>query len=384
MKLRDCTRRDFVRVCACVPFMVTRPEPVQAQTERAAGPRGFGVNCFDLFLGRLLNHAGVRSPGVRLHELADLGIPFVRFPVSVFWPDEWRHYTAGRNRYFDLLDEVVWAAEKHGVKLVPTLIWNVSSVSDLHGEPVSAWADDKSATALFADRFIADVVRRYRSNPAFVAWEFANELNTYADLPNGYKWWPKTDASRGTPAQRTEADLVSSLLISRVIARFARSVRALVPTAVLSGGFDAPRKNAFNLSLARGSADTADEILANQRRLNEGMDLLSVHLYPSGDRGSDVMLRDDYFRQLQLLISVSKALSKEIFVGEFGVKSVFYSVQEKASYERLLNGMLDSGVRRGALWVFDYSPMDNDWSVTKSGARSYQLDMISKINRNLS
>lgn len=383
MTLPDCTRRDFVRVCACVPLMAARPEPIQAQTERAAGPRGFGVNCFDLFLGRLLNHAGVRSPGVRLHELADLGIPFVRFPVSVFWPDEWRHYTAGRNRYFDLLDEVVWAAEKHGVKLVPTLIWNVSSVSDLQGEPVSAWADDKSATALFADRFIADVVGRYRSSSAFVAWEFANELNTYADLPNGYKWWPKTDPSRGTPAQRTEADLVSSELISRVMARFAKSLKAIVPTALLSGGFDAPRIRAYNLSLGRSSLDSSDEVLANQRRLNEGLDLLSVHLYPSGDSRSDLMLRDDSFRQLQILVGIGKLLSKEVFVGEFGVKMGFSKTREKSSYERLLHGMLDSGVRRGALWVFDYAPMSMEWSVTVSGDRSYQLQMLSKINMDL-
>lgn len=380
MKLRDCTRRDFVRTCACAPFMVVRPESVQAQIERTAGPRGFGVNCFDLFLGRLLNHAGVRSPGVRLHELADLGIPFVRFPVSVFWPDEWRHYTAGRNRYFDLLDEVVWAAEKHGVQLVPTLIWNVSSVSDLHSEPVSAWADDKSATALFADRFIADVVGRYRSSPAFVAWEFANELNTYADLPNGYKWWPKTDASRGTPPQRTEADLVSSQLISRVIARFARSVRALVPTAVLSGGFDAPRINAWNLSKGRHRSDVFEEMVANQLAINEVIDLMSVHLYPSTGVKSDLLFRNGYSNDLKIFSDISRALKKSFFIGEFGLASADSKAQDRLAFEKLLVEMIDAGVYAAALWVYDYAPMKDQWSVSLDGERSYQLELISRLS----
>lgn len=379
MKLRDCTRRDFVRTCACAPFMVVRPESVQAQIERAAGPRGFGVNCFDLFLGRLLNHAGVRSPGVRLHELADLGIPFVRFPVSVFWPDEWRHYTAGRNRYFDLLDEVVWAAEKHGVKLVPTLIWNVSSVSDLHREPVSAWADDKSATALFADRFITDVAGRYRTSPAIVAWEFANELNTYADLPNGYKWWPKTDVSRGTPAQRTEADLVSSQLISRVIARFARSVRALVPTAVLSGGFDAPRINAWNLSKGRHRSDVFEEMVSNQLAINEATDLMSVHLYPSTGVKSDLLFRNDYSNDLKIFSDISRALKKNVFIGEFGLASADSKAQDRWAFEKLLVEIMEAGVYAAALWVYDYAPMKELWSVSLDGERSYQLELISRL-----
>lgn len=370
-----------MRLCASLPLSGAIQPPVRAATLPRIGPKGFGVNSFDLFLGRLLNHAGVRSPGVRLHELADLGIPFVRFPVSVFWPDEWHHYTKTPDRYFDLLDEVVWAADKHAVKLVPTLIWNVSSVSDLCAEPVSAWADENSKTAVFADRFMSDVLSRYRSSKVFAAWEFANELNTYADLPNGYKWWPKSDPTRGTPSLRTGGDLVSSVLISKSTERFSRVARKFFPDIMLSGGFDAPRVNAFNLSRGKFSHDSADEIIANQQRLNQYVDLLSLHFYPSDEPHSAMMLRNDFEKQLEALVNAEKVTGKHVFIGEFGVKKTSSVQRDKNAFDHVLNVMVSSGISSAALWVFDYAPMSGDWSVTLSGDRSYQLESLSRLNR---
>lgn len=378
-----CSRRTFLRVCSGLPVAWAIDTPLRAGALPGSGPKGFGVNSFDLFLGRLLNHAGVRSPGVRLHELADLGIPFVRFPVSVFWPDEWQHYLKTPGRYFDQLDEVVWAAEKHAVGLVPTLIWNVSSVSDLCSEPVSAWADENSKTAVLADRFMSDVLSRYQSSKVFAAWEFANELNTYADLPNGYNWWPKSDPKRGTPSSRDEGDLVSSVLISKSTERFSRTARKFFPNTMLSGGFDAPRVNAFNLSRGRFAHDNPEEIIANQQKLNQHVDLLSLHFYPTDEPNAAMMLRNDSEKQLGALVNAGKSIGKEVFIGEFGVKRTSSIQRDKAAFDRILDRMVSSGVSSAALWVFDYTPMTDDWSVTLSGDRRYQLESLARVNRTL-
>lgn len=383
MTRSHCSRRSFLRVCSGLPLACAIDAPARAGNPKGSGPKGFGVNSFDLFLGRLLNHAGVRSPGVRLHELADLGIPFVRFPVSVFWPDEWHHYMKTPSRYFDLLDEVVWAAEKHAVGLVPTLIWNVSSVSDLCSEPVSAWADENSKTAVLADRFMSDVLSRYQPSKVFAAWEFANELNTYADLPNGYKWWPKSDPARGTPSSRSEGDLVSSLLIAKSTERFSKAARKFFPGTMLSGGFDAPRVNAFNLSRGKFAHDNPQEIIANQQRLNQHVDLLSLHFYPSDETNDAMMLRTTVFKQLNDFVGAANLIGKDVFIGEFGVQRGSSDSEDYRLFERVLNGMVNAGVTSAALWVYDYSPMKDKWSVSLTDDRGYQLKLISKMNTRL-
>ena len=45
--------------------------------------------------------------------------PFARFMCSGFWPSENRLYQQDKEAYFQRLDAVVRAAEKHGIGLIP-------------------------------------------------------------------------------------------------------------------------------------------------------------------------------------------------------------------------------------------------------------------------
>ncbi len=374
------TRRRFLSGALGGCIIANCPNFTRAAESNGIDLRGYGVNCFDLFLGRLLGHQNVRSPGVRLHELSSLGIPFVRFPVSVFWADEWRHYLDNKARYYDLLDEIVWVADKHNVRLLPVLAWNPSSISDLVSEPFSAWGSDGSKTVRFANAFFEELMDRYKRSAAVGGWEFSNELNTFSDLQNGYKWRPPINPRRGTPSQRTEANNVSLDLIARSVARFAAIAKARSPRVLLSGGFDAPRYNAYSLSQGRHSRDTFEELLLNQQKLNESLRLLSVHYYPFSEGSSDVMMRGGDISDLEMLVRAARQLEKELFIGEFGVKKSDSHAKDKYKFERMLDYMVSANVRIAALWVYDYFPMLNDWSVGVGGARSYQLDLIARMN----
>lgn len=375
------SKRDLLRFALNGALVAAAPTSLMATSAKNSGVRGFGVNCFDLFLGRLINQYKVRSPGVRLAELANLGVNFVRFPVSVYWPRQWRFYLEDRARYFDLLDEIIWAAAHHRIGLVPTFFWNISSVSDLIGETVSAWAKEDSKTWAFAGRFIEDVLSRYAQSDEISVLEFANEINTYVDLPNGYKWWPKTSPSNGTPVQRTNADLFTSRDVETSVSIFSRKVRNHTSSRLLSGGFDAPRRNAFNLSNGTFSIDTNSQSEEYFSRLNKDLDVISIHLYPSADATSQMMLRSmNYMEELRLFEKVSKSQEKPLFVGEFGIRRSGLVSRDRLAYEGLLDNITVSGVGAAALWVYDYMPMENDWSVTVDSDRAYQLELISKYS----
>ena len=73
-------------------------------------------------------------------------------------------------------------------------------------------------------------------------------------------------------------------------------------------------------------------------------------------------------------------VNKPIFVGEFGVPGE--SPEQAATFRRLLTMIVDHEIPLAALWVFDYSRQE-DYNVTATNARAWQLDSIADLNRKL-
>lgn len=356
--------------------------PVQAAKPFA---RGFGVNFFDLFYGRLGSPQTARGID-RLRPLADLGIPFVRFSASPFWPAEWqRLLQAQRSRYFDLLDEIFDAAKTVGMGLVPTLFWYPPAVSDLMGEPASAWADSGSQTQAFMRRHVADVVGRYRGNSSVLAWEFGNEFNSYADLPNALQWWPRVAVEMGTPAERTRADMLTAGQCSKTYELFAAEVHRSDAKASVSSGADVPSRASVALSAieARG-----DEIEGFKRAVTKaapiGVDVLSIHMYADKFDGLVARQRVGGYREvLESTVAVSRALGKKTFVGEFGIPRIREGLADERAFRSMLDALVDSGVDYAALWVYDFKSQAAEWSVSLSNERAWVLKALAIANRGL-
>jgi len=364
--------------CAAPPGRSSRPTAKPGLTASAKGVvlregrpyRGIGVNYFSAF-GRTLHDPGDTSCEAGFRTLHSLGIPFCRLMGGGFWPSEQKLYRDNPHEFFRRFDAVVRSAERSHVGLIPSLFWNESTVPDLVGEPVSAWADPKSKTRAYMRDYVRDVVGRYRHSPALWGWEFGNEFNLSADLPNAAEHRPQIVPALGTPATRTARDEVTYGDIRAVFAAFALEVRRYDPDRLISTGDGFPRESAWhNWKEKTWTADTPAQTAQMLREDNPApINVLSVHAY--GDCAAAI--RAD--------AALGRQWGKPLFVGEFGAPGP--PDKSEAEFRSILKAIEDAGVPLAALWVYDFSNQDADFNVTAASGRAYQLRAISEANTRL-
>ncbi len=167
--------------------------------------RGIGANYFSLF-SRMLANGDDKSGLQNLKKLSQAGIPFVRFMCGGFWPVDQKLYLENKAEYFRRLDRVIQGAEENRIGLIPSLFWNVATVPDLMGEPLDQLDNPHSKSIAFIKNYTAEIVARYQHSPAIWGWEFGNEWNLGADLPNAAEQRPAVWPQLGTPATRSTRD----------------------------------------------------------------------------------------------------------------------------------------------------------------------------------
>ncbi len=341
---------------------------------RDGGPyRGIGVNYYDAFT-RTLSQPPFTNYDAGFRELAARKIPFARFSAGGYWPREWKLYQTNREEYFARLDSVVKSAERDGVGLIPSLFWQLSTVPDLVGEPVNRWGDTNSHTQKFMRDYTREVVVRYRSSSAIWGWEFGNEYNLVADLPNAAQHRPPVAPQLGTPAARTAEDELTHEMIRTAVRAFAEEVRRHDARRIIITGNAFPRISAWHQvhekSWRRDTAEEFAEVLATDNP--SPINMLCV-------RGYD--LTNDLGRLPQAM-TVARSLKKPLFVGEFGVPGAIAEIT-KEKFNVILRAIETNGVPLAALWVFDFNSQSKDWNVNATNSRSWQLDAIQKANERL-
>jgi hypothetical protein len=335
--------------------------------------RGVGANYFDLLL-RVLHNPADRSSLEGLERLARAGIPFVRFG-GPFSAQEWRLYLDDREEYFRRFDLVVRAAEKSGIGLIPSLFWTLT-LCETVGEPRDQWGNPESKTMALMRRYTADVVERYKGSPALWAWEFGNETNLKADLPNAAQYRPKGG---------NERDDVTSAHLVTMIAEFAKEVRKHDPSRAILSGNSHARPTAWNNTANKNwTADTqaqAKEIILRDNPAP--LDTIGVHVYGDSDNphkelGDWVAGRLHYFRWLK---GVAREAGRPVFVGEFGLARPKDGRNERQVYEALLAEMEQTNIDLAAFWVYDLSGQEKTWNVTFGNERAYMISLTVEANR---
>lgn len=357
--------------------------PLASEELWPASKRPFGVNCFDLFYGLLVSPTRTAHSSARLRELRMLGgIPFVRFSCSPVWPAEWRVYLKDRSKYFGILDQVVGAAESQQVKLVPSLIWSAPNISDLVGEPISDWGRSGSKTRAFMQRYVTEVIERYKGSSAILMWEFGNEFTAYADLPNALRWWPRISVEQGTPSARSERDLIRSRDCAEAFAHFGKEARRLDPTRPLTTGISLPLPNASNLAAGSWDLDTPAQFRdALRLQTPDPLDVISIHLYPYALQRRFKGSAASYQDVLAEVNSVARATNKRVFVGEFGVPKMSNREVEKKEFRNMLDALIQARPDWAALWVYDFWGQEGEWNVSFKNERRYQLEWLIQANR---
>jgi hypothetical protein len=345
--------------------------------------RAIGINYFDVFY-HLLKDPADTTFAADFRKFRELSIPFVRFAANGFWPRDNRLYFEDKKAYFALLDRVVRAAEDNGVGLVPTLFWNIATVPDLVGEPVSAWGDPHSRTRKFMRTYTKEVVRRYRASPAIWLWEFGNEYNDQIDLPHAARFRPPIVPERGTPPGRSEKDDLSSAMLMNAYQEWVRTMHRFDPSRPVSSGNDMPRDDARRLRTGQGEGmDTraawTDELL----RQNEPFSVLSVHCYVDRRR----FFRDEQLEMPEMLFVIQQIAGKErkpVFVGEFGATGGEIETGGQR-FRALLRAVEDSGVALAAVWNFGPRKFDDktNWNIDFGNEHSWMLDELRAANERL-
>ncbi len=332
--------------------------------------RGIGVNFYDAFT-RTLGQPARTDYGAGFQELAARKIPFARFSAGGYWPNDWALYQTNRAEYFARLDGVVQSAEKHGIGLIPSCFWCLSTVPDLVGEPCNRWGDTNSRTIAFMREYTRELVTRYASSSAIWGWEFGNEYNLPADLPNAAEHRPPVVPGLGTPAKRTAEDDITQAEICVALREFALVVRKYDPARIIISGNAFPRMSAWHQAREKSwQADTPEqfaEVLAadNPSPINT----LCVRGY---DLISDIGRLDQAMR-------VSQAVKKPLFMGEFGVPG-YDTDKSKAPFAQIITAIETNRVPMAALWVFDFDGQAKDWNVNATNGRNWQLDMVQEAN----
>jgi cellulase (glycosyl hydrolase family 5) len=340
---------------------------------RAVPFRGIGVNYYDAFT-RTLGQSVRTNYDAGFRELAARRIPFARFSAGGYWPQDWGLYRTNRSEYFARLDGVVKSAEHHGIGLIPSCFWLMSTVPDLVGEPCNSWGDPNSRTIAFMREYTRELVTRYTQSPAIWGWEFGNEFNLPADLPNASEHRPPVVPGLGTPAHRTAEDDLTHAALRAALREFALEVRKHDPQRIIVSGNAFPRVSAWHQakekSWQRDTREQFAEVLAADNP--SPMNTLCVRGY---DLTTDI-------GRLDQAMTVAQAAKKPLFVGEFGVPGAATG-ESKMKFATILATIETNRVPISALWVFDFDGQAKDWNVTTTNERSWQLDAIQQANERM-
>jgi hypothetical protein len=328
--------------------------------------RGIGVNYFDAF-SRHLASPQDSSYDAGFAALAKARIPFARIEGCGFWPNEQKLYQEDPQEFLRRFDDVVKSAEKHNIGLLPSLFWATATVPDLVGESTDQWGNPESRTRAYMRNFVRDVVTRSRNSPAIWGWEFGNEYNLVANLPNAAEHRPPVQVTLGTAKSRSEKDELTYATVRAAFVAFAKEVRKYDSSRVISTGNSHPRESAWhNWKEKSWTHDTPEQYAEMLRDDNpDPIDLISVHLYNVPKK----IIEDT--------VELSRRFKKPLFLGEFNAVG---AADERAQFQTLLAAIEDAKVPLAALWVYDFKWQDRIYNVTWTDARSYQLHAIAEAN----
>ena len=98
----------------------------------------------------------------------------------------------------------------------------------------------------FMRDYVRQMVRRYRDSPALWAWEFGNEYNLAADLPNASEHRPPVWPNLGTAPSRSARDDMTHEAIRTAFTAFAKEVRKHDSWRPITSGNAFPRPSAWH------------------------------------------------------------------------------------------------------------------------------------------
>lgn len=341
-----------------------------------------GVNYVSAF-SRTLQEAKDTSYEAGFRVLQQKGIPYVRMWAMGYWPNENKLYMDNRAEYYKRLDKVVKAAEKYNIGIIFSMFFNSPCVPDMVGEPVSEWANPNSRTVAFMRTFVKEMTARYGRSKATWGWEFGNEVNLGADLPNAIEHRPPIAVDLGTPATRSSADEITHDIMRKGFVLFGNEIRKYDKTRVILTGNAFPRPSAFHQMTEKSwRTDTPHQYAIMFTDDNpDPINTLTGHFYyPCLEKYGRKLSVDEFFAEN---MQISHKAKKPFVVGEFGTGGLNTEEAEKAFFIEILSAIEKYRVPLSIMWVYDFPWQEAECNVSATNSRAYRLDLIGEANKRM-
>jgi len=394
--------------------------------------QAFGVNYSTAFT-RYIDDVNNTNFIAGFEYLRDHHIPVARVQAAGFWPINWNLYFTDRDEYFQRLDYFIAQAEYYGVGLILDCFWANYTLGELvddavvagylipgvdfvpvdplnldeFGNPTydeykRAMGRPDSGSNAFIALYTRELVERYGRSPAIWGWEFGNEYNLNVDHPNVPKNRDRPGAAntQGMTLANSNTNLVElpawtgpdDLVRADVwVAKenFANTVRSIDTWRLIMGGDSIPRVGAYHSWTAHTWGKDSRAELAQVLPVDNPapMDTVTVHIYP-GKPDSDpeiYFMYDDpvtnqwvtgqYKELMDYFVAESAVLGRPLIVGEWGAIGTGTTDDEKTTFHRYMQALIDSGVQLSLLWNFDGTNPGQveEWYVNPGTPKEYQL-----------
>ncbi len=373
-------RSDKTAIAAATPqkntqaAVITQEPPVKSSGFPGSGSASVGFNKYDLalqYMGKASGGDGslpylkvTKAMGRKaIFDARDANVSYLRISATGFDPSAYRKpgdldlWLTNPAQYWSQFDELMTDLETAEMQGVFTLIWNPLQFPAMTGETVRdliTQPDSKSYQT--AERYIREFVQRYKNRKAVLFYELTNELNLGADLGAEKRCNAKKQAALcDAKGHYTSAEMVE------FTKRLSALIHGIDPSRPISSGFSVPRASAEHLRASpewiSGKADfrqdSLEQLQQNLAFIHEGVDIISVHIYPNE---ANVRFGAKDRHGVELLESIKKIadkIGKPLFVGEFGDRDDL--TDSPASYTvRMLNRIRDLRVPYSALWVWEF------------------------------
>lgn len=353
-----------------------RPVPVLCLGQKPY--RATGVNCYDLFNGTVTyddkDSAFRFDPShayATLDRLKAEGVPVVRFNCGMYYDTELPAVIEYGEQYFATLKKIAEYAETCRIGLIPSLFWHFAAVPRYFGEPYRSWGRDTSRTLGFMKTYTRRVVETLQGCKSIFAWEFGNEFNLEADLPNWQEIY-KTD----DPDNCLTADDVQYAYET-----FVQTVRAVDSTGrLICSGNAALWPSQYHQYVEHSwTADTPQQYAEITRKLNpDGMRSVSEHIYDLKRKVGPYDSLLDLDGQLALARDAAHSMGKIYYVGEFaGV------LPSEGDYRIFYDAFLRAGVPLSLVWNFSMKGNIEHSFTAESDRGKYIFALIREYNEKL-
>ena len=327
-----------------------------------------GANKFDLLLQFLDTPppAGLTAEGYRrvrramaekaIGDARDAGLAFLRVAVTGYspadfgqkasdlapWQQDPPRFWVAADRMFDALDGA-------GIRLVPTLMWNLTQFPALAGDSVAIFVrDGHSASRQLLAQFIRDFIGRYKSRPTILFYELTNEMNLLADLDLHKR------SCKATACVWDDFTTAEMVAFSRDMVGLIKSLDAARP---VSSGYSLGHTAASHLErrpeFAAGgpdwAADTTPDLARHLTEIHQPFDIVSLHLYPKPDATLFGRMPGEQYRLVDDAAAIARAAGKPLFIGEFGD-----SAGAGPFIAHVLDEIVQARVDYAAIWVWEF------------------------------